>query len=1309
MNQTSALSIYSQSRSSAASTLSKSRNWIDRPFRWLFVLASLALLWTFSVPDAAFAQETSLTPLGGSIYGNYCTASGGIGLKEDPFTGTFSVNVPGNPVAAYWYWSGRTDESPHQNDTQIAVSLNGASDVILSADQSISSAVIYGQTLYNWHMNVYEDDTLSLVTPNSLNSFTISELTLNGPTINFENHGAGVLIIYEHPTCPFQKIDVTYGLDSFHHSQTVPYGPDSEVFCTTFQASAVPQSFSIDMFIGGVAADTRGNSIWYITGSGTPAYTTLVDDLSASEIVDPLNVESGLEWDMHMENITIDPGETHACFQIESPEADDGISSIWIGTSTGLTQVQPSIVITKTPDIQVVSPGTDVSFVITVENTSPYTLTSVQVTDPLWTDCELDIGTMVSGGITTYDCPAGSVEESFVNTAFVTGLSPFQTTVSDQDDAQVFVAAIEINKTPDLQSVRSGSDVTFTIQVTNTGDVPLDNVTVTDIQTPSCDRNLGTLDVGQASTPYTCVATNVTSAFTNEATVVGTPEVGDSVTDSDIADVLVFNPAIVIEKTPELQTVAVGAPVTFTIQVTNTGDITLTNVTVDDALAPLCDNVWASMAPGETQSYTCVLDPVTASFTNEASVMGTAPDGSTVSDTDTADVVTQDLPNDPAIDIQKTPDDQTILSGGFARFDIQVQNSGNVTLTNVTITDPLAPACDRTFPQLLVAEVTEYECILDNVTADFTNVVTVTGTSPSNIQVTDSDNANVTVVTPAIDISKAPDVQTVLPGDPVQFSITVTNTGSVDLINVNVEDALATECNRNLGTLAAGESTSYQCTLPSATNSFTNVAVVTGDPVLGGPPVTATDTAEVIVILPAIDITKTPDNQTVVQGTPVTFTIRVENTGTVTLTNVTVSDPLVSDCDRTFAQLIPGGVEEYSCQLDSVQLAFTNVASVTGTPPLGDDVSDQDDAVVGIVLPGLEIIKSPDLQLTLPNGSVNFTITVRNTGNSMLTNVTVTDPLAPDCNQEIDNLGPGLVSEYVCTLNNVQSDLTNTASVSGQSPNGDTLTDEDTAAVVVVIPSIAIDKRVAQSEVQPGEDALFTIVVTNTGTVVLNNVVVSDTLAPGCNRDIGTLAPTNSFTYDCTLSNIQASLINVADVVGVPPLGPSVTDQDDATVTVPSADLRIVKTDGGTTTEAGGTITYTFSYQNLGRGNAFDVVVTEAVPDFTTFDPAASNPNWVCAGGATSAGTTCTYAIGDLAAGASSDIALEFVVIVDDPLPNTIDRILNFVTITGRNNVAGNNTSEDNTPLTPTGLDTVPEPQGQSDPVIYIPLMNAGF
>lgn len=142
---------------------------------------------------------------------------------------------------------------------------------------------------------------------------------------------------------------------------------------------------------------------------------------------------------------------------------------------------------------------------------------------------------------------------------------------------------------------------------------------------------------------------------------------------------------------------------------------------------------------------------------------------------------------------------------------------------------------------------------------------------------------------------------------------------------------------------------------------------------------------------PAIEIAKTPDLQTVVSGSTVTFTIVVTNTGDVTLSPVTVTDPLAPDCARTFASLGPGASESYICTVTGVTADFTNVATVTGMPPVGDDVTDSDPAEVIFEFVDPAITKSGDPTVASPGEIVTFTLQVTNRGTADAHDVVMTD------------------------------------------------------------------------------------------------------------------------------------------------------------------------------------------------------------------------------------------------------------------------------------------------------------------------------
>ena len=73
---------------------------------------------------------------------------------------------------------------------------------------------------------------------------------------------------------------------------------------------------------------------------------------------------------------------------------------------------------------------------------------------------------------------------------------------------------------------------------------------------------------------------------------------------ADTAAVDVVDPSIEIQKTPDLTAARSGDTVTFTITVTNTGDVAVTNVVVTDPLTSSCDATFASLGAGAIETYT---------------------------------------------------------------------------------------------------------------------------------------------------------------------------------------------------------------------------------------------------------------------------------------------------------------------------------------------------------------------------------------------------------------------------------------------------------------------------------------------------------------------------------------------------------------------------------------------------------------------------------------------------------------------------------------------------------------------------------
>jgi hypothetical protein len=275
----------------------------------------------------------------------------------------------------------------------------------------------------------------------------------------------------------------------------------------------------------------------------------------------------------------------------------------------------------------------------------------------------------------------------------------------------------------------------------------------------------------------------VTASLTNTITVsgIGNPD-GLTHTDTASAQVIVNTPlaapaaaprtskpatiptpttaAVSIANSPTSQTVASGGTATFTITVTNTGFVTLKDVTVSDPSSTRCSRSLGTIPAYVEKNYTCTHAGVNKSFENVATVTAVGPTGKKMSASDHSLVELKSVSAGPRIAVAVSPRAQTLLMVTYqvrhssrgssttahsvvAHFTITVTNAGTTPLVGVTVNDPLAPACDSRVGNIARGGSGHYSCASKAVTRPFTNVVAVTGKSPSGKTVSSSDQATV--------------------------------------------------------------------------------------------------------------------------------------------------------------------------------------------------------------------------------------------------------------------------------------------------------------------------------------------------------------------------------------------------------------------------------------------------------------------------------------------------------------------------------------------------------------------------------------
>ncbi|HSK75421.1 MAG TPA: hypothetical protein VLQ45_03105 [Thermoanaerobaculia bacterium] len=581
---------------------------------------------------------------------------------------------------------------------------------------------------------------------------------------------------------------------------------------------------------------------------------------------------------------------------------------------------------------------------------------------------------------------------------------------------------------PTGPKVPVGNSVRWEYIVTNTGDVPLVDITVVDDPAIEISCPQDTLEPGES---MSCTASETSAACQrrNLVTAAGWTAEGVKVDDDDVSyyygeekgflDVEAYVGTDDADLPPG-PSEPLGSNVPLRYVVTNTGDVTLSNIVVTESagMAVACPKT--TLAPDESMTCNATANNVTpGQHSGMATAVGTPECGKAAEDTDPCFFF---VPIEPAIGIKKYTNDQdadlppgpVIKVGDPVQWKYVVSNIGNVLLTNVFVTDDRGVAV--TCPKTVLDPAESMTCTASGtaVAGQYANTGTATGTPVSGPNVTASDPSHYFGHWPMIHLEKlingidadAPPCPNVLVGSDVLWSYVVVNTGDVPLSAITVTDdrGLTVTCPKTA--LQPGESMTCTATGKAVTGQYTNIGTATGQPE-HGPAVTSTDPSCYFGWWPMIHIEKLTNNEdadvppgpTLLVGGTVQWKYVVTNAGDVRLTNVAVTDNrgVAVSCPKT--ALDPG--ESMTCTGSGTAAAgqYSNLGTATGSPESGPAVSDTDPshyfgAQADITLEKLtngEDADTPPGPSILVGDPVLWTYVVTNTGTIRLTSVSVTD------------------------------------------------------------------------------------------------------------------------------------------------------------------------------------------------------------------------------------------------------------------------------------------------------------------------------
>ena len=321
-----------------------------------------------------------------------------------------------------------------------------------------------------------------------------------------------------------------------------------------------------------------------------------------------------------------------------------------------------------------------------------------------------------------------------------------------------------VNKTHDKsQTYKAGDVITFTITAKNIYE-EAKTITLEELEGVALDANVfENVAPGAevtATATYTVTEQDIVNGtFTNNVTVTFSG-VDDKFTGTDTVDELEdANPHMTITKTTvgaeEGHIYKLGEVINYKITATNDGNLTLTNVKVEDALTGnVGENAFTidTLAPDEAQTFD-VRYVVTENDVLEGKVINNAT-GTATDPTDPDEPKTPVTPGEkedpietpnPSLAVVKTSDKTGVVKlGETITYTITVTNNGNVTINDIEVTDELTGNTGDnafTIDRLAVGETKQFTATYtvtedDILEGTIVNRATATGKDPRNEEVT---------------------------------------------------------------------------------------------------------------------------------------------------------------------------------------------------------------------------------------------------------------------------------------------------------------------------------------------------------------------------------------------------------------------------------------------------------------------------------------------------------------------------------------------------------------------------------------------
>lgn len=998
-------------------------------------------------------------------------------------------------------------------------------------------------------------------------------------------------------------------------------------------------------------------------------------------------------------------------------------------TTTPVTQPQISLV--KSASDLNATVGDTVIYTVVVSNTGNLAA-NVTLTDNIPAGTTFDPNSVIVGGFPQPGAapdtgitvgtvaPGASVPVSF--TVFIVSLpSPQQlvnqaastytftppdgrllsgSAVSNTVTIAVSAPNLSVVKSTASTSVAIGDTIAYSVDITNNGADPVNNVILSDPTPDGATFVPGSVSVNGVPFPnahpasgipvstlasgasavvsysVTVASVPADASIDNEASVTYTSGVFAGSTFSNPVAVPVFQPEIAAAKAANTTNATVGDTVTYTINISNTGNygasLTVTDnipagttfvtnsVLINGQPLPQADPstgiAAGTIAPGATVAVTFSVVitslPSPQVLVNQGTVASsfTLPDGRTLGGSSLTNTVTLPVSN-PNLAVVKTTATTATNIGDTITYSVTLTNNGIATVNNVVFTDAL-PAGTAFVPgSVLVDGVARPAAspatgvtigsIAPGASVTVAFNVTVTALPPSGL-LNNQSSASFTsgalssaafsnivttpVFQPIIAAAKSSSAQNATVGDTIVYTVNVSNSGNY------------------------AASATLTDTIPAGTTLVPNSVLINGFPSPGADPATgitlgsiaagAALTVVFSVVIDTLPASQQLSNQAILAFNYTLPDGRVFNqsaSSNINLIPVSSPDVLVAK-STTVIDAVPGDTVPYSIAVTNNGIAPVNNAVLSDPIPAGSSFVAGSVVVDGTPLPGGNPANGISLGTIAPGATVLVTFNI-----------------------------------LVNTLPNPAT-LSNLASVSFTSGAFSGASYSNTLVTPVFQPVIGILKAADTTNATVGDTVTYSLSVTNTGNLaavvtltdsipagavfIPNSVLVNGQPVPGADPttgiNLGTVPAGATVTMLVTLQVTLASLPSPQQLVNqaaaaftfTPPDGRSLSGSavsNTLVIPVSSPDVTAVKSTPAVDAVVGDIITYTIAVTNNGIVPVNNVVLVDPIPAGSQFVAGSVTVDGTPRPGA-NPGTGIL--IGTIAPGATSTVTFQVQVIV---------------------------------------------------------------